>query len=161
MAVDLLFFSLKVSIGRHIVQSTPHTFPSWREAGIQVDKLERMLNKVAAMLSRELDLETPPKKLRKRRGREIQRLDRQSKVVDKFLKQLTIELNLATKLATPKKIRAAVELWMKTLNENLHKSSRMLLPGPRTVVEDVNLPMPKFRGATSRKKKRKKKRKKR
>lgn len=53
--------------------------------------------------------------------------------MDKFLKRLTIELNLATKLATPKKIRTAVELWLKTLNRNLHQAARMLLPSPPSI----------------------------
>jgi hypothetical protein len=150
MAVDLLYYSLKVSVGRHIVQNSEN-LPSWREAGIHLDKLNRALGKVAVMLSDELELDAPGKKIRKRRGRETQRLDRQSKLVDKFLTQLTIESNKANnkKLeATPKQLRAAVEQWMKQLNRNLHTSSRMLLPGPPM---RENIQLPGFKGTRPRK----------
>jgi hypothetical protein len=129
MFTDTMGFELKVAVFKNLV--TSHSFSnlhSFRDAQIQVEKLERMTEKFAAKYPIEVVMALPLKKLKKARGVDRHRVSTQSKIVDRVCMKLMEELVIDSETAaggknlTKAQVKRVAQKYIETLNGNIHKA---------------------------------------
>jgi hypothetical protein len=131
MASESYKFHVKAKIMEWLVSGTPKALRSWREADIQVAKLERMATEFdKKFFTAAVILSVPAKKLRRDKGPMLHRLAQQDKRVDEAVAKLMEENNSAlitSNAATRKQLRRGIQEHVQGLNRAVHEIAKQTL----------------------------------
>jgi glutamine synthetase adenylyltransferase len=106
---------------------------TFREASIQVDKLERMANAFNKKFGLRAELSMPAAKLKKKRGAELHRLSQQSKRLDALMIELfewTLRQMVSSRnpsKALLKRLPMLAKISLREFNQSIHKSAEEAL----------------------------------
>jgi hypothetical protein len=123
-------FHVKASIVGWLVNNTPKTLQCWREADIQVAKLDRMAAEFDKKFPLSSTLTVPAKRLRRDKGPALKRLAEQGRRVDDAVAKLMEEQNeplITSKSATRKKLRMSLQMYVDSLNRAVHEVTKQRL----------------------------------
>jgi hypothetical protein len=131
MASESLEFSIKVLIGKQLLLGFDPKLDLWREADIQIDKLDRMVKKFDEKFPPSLILQVPVHELRRKKGPALHGVAQQSKRVDKIISKLMEQHTLRHLLpsadyALRRKLKKAVEMYVVGLNRMAYKARKQM-----------------------------------
>lgn len=125
--MDIFGLELKAKFLGEILKNFDRNLPSYREAGIQVEKLERMVKEFDKKFRWSWQLVLGGPKMTKVQGAHKLRLDQQDKIVDGLLRKI-MEEELVKQFGsgkrpkiTAKKLRGAVKKLVENLNREIHQ----------------------------------------
>jgi type I site-specific restriction endonuclease len=130
MASESVQFHVKAKIIEWLLKGMPKTLRSWREADIQVAKLDRMATKFDKKFPFTSILTVPAKQLRRNKGPVLKGLAQQSKRVDEAVAKLMEENNnrlVTSNAATRKQLRMGIRQYVHSLNQTVHEVAKQTL----------------------------------
>jgi hypothetical protein len=132
MAEDSFGLATKVLVWKDVLQRLPKNTASWRDAEIAIHKLERMVEAFNKKFPPTMLLAMTHKKLAKAQGPDKQRLNQQSKRVDKLVSSVLVEAlskDVGEKLPvnTRKRLPEAARQYVRKVNRNIYQHSQKML----------------------------------
>lgn len=133
MFTDTLGFEYKATVVAYLLNTFHSDLPSYREAAIQIEKFKRMADQFQKRFPAEMILSVPKKKLDKTRGEHRHRLNQQSKIVDRLIRNLMEESvirdfgNSPGGRVTPRKVRSQMQKLMEETNRKIHQTFQQVL----------------------------------
>jgi hypothetical protein len=136
MARETAWYALKGFVLSQMVLSMPKTAgtrDSWRDANIQVEKLNRMVKKFTKRF--------PDPNVQRKKVADLRRLSQQSKRVDDSIAVLVEEHNLRNVMPNPdfalkKKVRSASHQYVQGLNHMVSEARKQVLLADNPATRD-------------------------